>query len=271
MWADFYKITAHRFFCSINMKKSYIILIAIFIGAILCISNFSYAAKKKEPLRIKVTSEPSGAKVYMDGVLVCPSTPGVVSFPDKRLYFYTIEKNRVSDTSKPPFSKKFTFVKDGYESTTEVFEGGYYDVSQGYYMVKPTTYGVMAFLKKDKSVVEERENKMQSNVSNANDVETFLIRWFFEAAPENSRIYWRAISSNPTVKNTSELYLGTTPFDETRNLKIEGLNRGNAADVQIEIKVVNSGYKTSIKRFNALQVINQQEMSWFFELQQNAE
>ena len=126
----------------------------------------------------------------------------------------------------------------------------------------------MAFLKRDENAIRESENTTKT-VTNINSAEVFLVRWFFESSTDNSRVYWKAISSTPEVKSTSELYLGSIPFDETRNLKIEGLNRNNAADVQIEIKVVCPGYKTITKRFNALQVINQQEISWFFELYKN--
>ena len=54
------------------MKKSYIVLIILLAGVMLSATNvLSAVKKKKEPLKIKVASEPSGAKVYMDGVLVC--------------------------------------------------------------------------------------------------------------------------------------------------------------------------------------------------------
>ena len=64
----------------------------------------------------------------------------------------------MSDTSKPPYSYKFTFVKEGYESVTELFSGGYFDASKGYYLVKPTSGGVMAFLKRDENAIRESDS-----------------------------------------------------------------------------------------------------------------
>lgn len=98
-------------------------------------------------------------------------------------------------------------------------------------------------------------------------MERTIIRWFFESDPKGARIYWRIISSVPDeVKNTNELYLGNTPFEETRSFNIIGLTEENARDIQIEIKVRRKGYMDQTKRFNVRQAIDQQEISSFFEL-----
>ena len=68
------------------------------------------------------------------------------------------------------------------------------------------------------------------------------------------------------VKNTNETYLMTTPYEETRAFNILGLTYENARDVQIEIKVVKTGYEAQVKRFNVRQAIDQQEISSFFML-----
>ena len=75
------------------------------------------------------------------------------------------------------------------------------------------------------------------------------------------------ISSVPAeVKNTNELYLMTTPYEETRSFNILGLTYENSRDVQIEIKITKKGYMDQVKRFNVRQAIDQQEISSFFEL-----
>ena len=98
-------------------------------------------------------------------------------------------------------------------------------------------------------------------------LERAIIRWYFESQPQGARIYWRVISSVPDqVKNTNELWLGTTPFEETRSFNILGLTYENARDVQIEIKVRRNGYIDQTKRFNVRQAIDQQEISSFFDM-----
>ena len=49
-------------------------------------------------------------------------------------------------------------------------------------------------------------------------------------------------------------------------LDILGLTYENSRDVQIEIKVVKTGYEAQVKRFNVRQAIDQQEISSFFML-----
>ena len=99
------------------------------------------------------------------------------------------------------------------------------------------------------------------------DLEKVIIRWYFDSDPRGARIFWRVISSVPAeVKNTNELYLMTTPFEETRSFNILGLTYETSRDVQIEIKLTKKGYMDQVKRFNVRQAIDQQEISSFFEL-----
>lgn len=88
-------------------------------------------------------------------------------------------------------------------------------------------------------------------------LEQTVIRWYFESEPQGARIFWRVVSSVPDeVKNTNELWLGNTPFEETRSFNILGLTYENARNVQIEIKVRRSGYIDQTKRFNVRQAID---------------
>ncbi len=115
--------------------------------------------------------------------------------------------------------------------------------------------------------VEKAGERVTRDKAGQTDLERTVIRWFFDSDPRGARIYWRVISSVPAeVKNTNELYLMTTPFEETRSFNILGLTYENSRDVQIEIKVSKSGYEDQVKRFNVRQAIDQQEISGFFEM-----
>lgn len=98
-------------------------------------------------------------------------------------------------------------------------------------------------------------------------LEKTIIRWAIDSDPQGARVFYRIFSSIPAVvKNTNETYLMTTPYEETRAFNILGLTYENSRDVQIEIKVVKTGYEAQIKRFNVRQAIDQQEISSFFML-----
>ena len=96
-------------------------------------------------------------------------------------------------------------------------------------------------------------------------LEQTIIRWAIDSDPQGARVFYRVLSSIPAVvKNTNETYLMTTPYEETRAFNILGLTYENSRDVQIEIKVVKTGYEAQVKRFNVRQAIDQQEISSFF-------
>ena len=98
-------------------------------------------------------------------------------------------------------------------------------------------------------------------------LEQTIIRWAIDSDPQGARVFYRVLSSIPAVvKNTTETYLMTTPYEETRAFNILGLTYENSRDVQIEIKVVKTGYEAQVKRFNVRQAIDQQEISSFFML-----
>lgn len=106
----------------------------------------------------------------------------------------------------------------------------------------------------------------------ATSMEKTVLRWFFDSAPRGSRVFWRVVSGVPDeVKNTNELYLGTTPYEETRSFNILGLTYENSRDVVIEIRLSRKGYLDQVKRFNVRQAIDQQEISSFFELVKDEE
>ncbi len=117
----------------------------------------------------------------------------------------------------------------------------------------------------DPTIQEGENNKMVLRDSpGATALERDVIRWYFDSAPQGARLYWRVISSIPSiVKNTNELYLAPTPYEETRSFNILGLTYENSRDVTIEIRVRKNGYLDQVKRFNVRQAIDQQEISSF--------
>ena len=118
---------------------------------------------------------------------------------------------------------------------------------------------------------QKEQAEARKSVSRDNPGQTALeqtiIRWAIDSDPQGARVFYRVLSSIPAVvKNTNETYLMTTPYEETRAFNILGLTYENSRDVQIEIKVVKTGYEAQVKRFNVRQAIDQQEISSFFML-----
>lgn len=123
---------------------------------------------------------------------------------------------------------------------------------------------------KDKPQIEEPTERVSRNAAGKTNLEKTIIRWYIDSEPRGARVFWRVISSVPAeVKNTNELYLGTTPYEDTRSFNILGLTYENSRDVQVEIKVLRPGYMEQVKRFNVRQAIDQQEISSFFDLVKN--
>lgn len=242
--------------------------------------------------QITINSEPSGAKVYREGEYVgttpCKTTPDMKT---KELV-YDIDANKVSDPSKPPYSVEFTIILDGYEPATVYFEGKYdYRESgwgrqkQKYYIVQPKSYKLFAALKKDNTYVppqpiystpEQSPQKELTQAMNANQPETKQnvamdessdVHWLFDSDPDGAKIFWKVNSSIPNfVKNTELLYLGKTPFNETKTLNIKGLNSENADLVEIEIEIVKRGYIKQNKTFRGSVLVELKEISWAFDL-----
>ena len=135
------------------------------------------------------------------------------------------------------------------------------------------SYNRTAAYQQDPTIVAgEASNSVSRDKPGQTALERTTLRWYFDSDPRGVRIYWRVISSIPSiVKNTNETYLMTTPFEETRSFNILGLTYENSRDVQIEIKVSKKGYEDQVKRFNVRQAIDQQEISGFFEMVEKEE
>ena len=113
----------------------------------------------------------------------------------------------------------------------------------------------------------EATNMVNRDNPGGTALERTIISWYFDSEPRGARIFWRVISSVPDqVKNTNELYLTSTPYEETRSFNILGLTSENSRDVVIEIKLTRPGYMDQVKRYNVRQAIDQQEISGFFDM-----
>lgn len=254
------------------MKKFHQFTLRIFTIIICACSFITVTAKEYE---VSIVSDPEGATVYLNGKLVCNTTPAIISI-DKKM----IDKNLL-----------FRFEKSGYEPKTVILSFDKKDIKKA-----PIVYGK---LDRDEMAVQkameaekarkEREAQVQqaqrikkadpsipagqetARVSRDNpgqtSMESTILRWYFDSDPRGARIYYRVISNVPAeVKNTNETYLTSTPYEETKSFSIPGLTYENSRNVTIEIKISRKGYEDQVKRYNVRQALDQQEISGFFEL-----
>lgn len=211
-----------------------------------------------------LVSDPDGATVYLNGMIVAQTTPAIIKLDSK-----LTDKNLM-----------FRFEKKGYEAKTIIVSFDKKDMKKS-----PVIYAKM---EKDPEAVAERQAKKaeerkyqqdptiprgQANARVSRDnagataMEQTVLRWYFDSDPRGARIFYRVISNCPQeVKNTNEAYLTTTPYEETRGFSIPGLTYENSRNVTIEMKISKKGYEDQVKRYNVRQALDQQEISGFFEL-----
>ncbi len=223
------------------MKK----IVSVLLSAVLFLTVENVMAQK----RIVINSEPAGAEVFINGLPTGQTTPAMIKNPGGKSFVITCRKKGYED-SKTMVAKQKQF--DG----KKVYPN---DVAC---RLTPTPYS------QDKSMPQGAAKEVVNrDAPGSTTLERTIIRWYFESQPQGARIFWRVISSCPDqVKNTNELWLGNTPFEETRSFNIQGLTYENSRDVQIEIKVRRAGYLDQTKRFNVRQAIDQQEISSFFDM-----
>lgn len=244
------------------MKKFLAIIAGIF--AVIALSA-SASAKEYEAM---VVSDPEGATVYMNGMVVSQTTPAMIKIDSK------MEGKNII----------FRFEKTGYEAKTVILSFGKKELKKS-----PVIYGK---LEKDPEAVARaqrirEEKKKEQDVyrqdptipkgqakarvsrdnAGATAMEQSIIRWYFDSDPRGARVFYRVISNNPAeVKNTNETYLTNTPYEETKGFSIPGLTYENSRNVTVEIKISKKGYEDQVKRYNVRQALDQQEISGFFEL-----
>ncbi|MCH5174865.1 MAG: hypothetical protein J1F40_03170 [Prevotellaceae bacterium] len=254
------------------MKKTFFVCVAT---TLLFTSCASILSGSKAKVTVKNDEVRTPVSISYDG-----KTENNIFLP------YTIKVKRgfsptTITTFAPGYENSTVKVKKTFNGTTlwNILLGGVpgmaIDAATGA-MMKPTTKEVfipMHQIGTVEQVVTENtptiatEERVSRDNVGGTSLERTIIRWYFDSAPQGARVFWRVISSIPDeVKNTNELFLGNTPFEETRSFNILGLTYENSRDVQIEIKVKRKGYMDQTKRFNIRQAIDQQEISSFFDL-----
>ncbi|MDE6341838.1 MAG: hypothetical protein K2K93_05930 [Muribaculaceae bacterium] len=228
---------------------------------LLLASSMNVSAKEYE---VTLVSDPDGATVILNGMIVAHSTPAIIQLDKKML-------NR---------NLMFRFEKAGYESKTEIISFDKKDMKK-----KPVVY---TKLERDPQVVAAQNKQVEvarvyqqdptipagqaeTRVSRDNpgktEMERTVIRWYFDSDPRGARVFYRVISNVPAeVKNTNETYLTNTPYEETKGFSIPGLTYENSRNVTVEIKISKKGFEDQVKRYNVRQALDQQEISGFFEL-----
>lgn len=232
--------------------KTLELVFKLFLGFICLLTATSLQAKDFEAT---LASDPDGAVVYLNGMIVAQTTPAIITL-DKKM----IDKNLM-----------FRFEKNGYEPKTVIISLDKKDMKKN-----PIIYGKLDKLpettptvtQKDPTIPKGQENaRVNRDNAGKTSMEQSIIRWYFDSDPRGARVYYRVISNNPAeVKNTNETYLTTTPYEETKGFGIPGLTYDNSRNVTIEIKVSKKGYEDQVKRYNVRQALDQQEISGFFEL-----
>lgn len=256
------------------MKKSTVLtsLAALLLLASCGASTRSLIQEQNPTASITIQTIPAGAKVYANGKLVSTTTPTVYTFPNEPTLVRIGTKKEVGKVGAER-SIRFQIVKDGYSPLEDIVEPQVSNNRGAYLFSWPEN---LIYELKERNDAYQKDptipkgaakERVTRDTSGDTSLERTIIRWYFDSAPQGARIFWRVISSVPDeVKNTNELWLGSTPFEETRSFNIQGLTYENSRDVQIEIKVRCKGYIDQNKRFNVRQAIDQQEISSFFDM-----
>ena len=141
--------------------------------------------------QITIQSDPDGAQVYMNNVLVATSTPAVIEVPKKVATKVMM----------------FRFEKEGYESKTMTVQYTKDQLKYG-----PVVFGNMKKKAEDKTLAlndptvtaRQSNQRVDRQDGGATDMEATIIRWFFDSDPRGSRIMYLVISNVPNeVKNTN--------------------------------------------------------------------
>ena len=255
------------------MKKQFILFITLFISICLLSSCASILSGTKQ--KVAVDTQPTGARVFVDGKDQQVITPATIKVPRKKQVTYTFQKQGFED-GKVSEQGSFNPTVLG-NIILGGIPGGLIDLGTGawykyknnnvFYEFRPGVSGAIIPAEDPTIRAGEATNMVVRDKPGGTALERTIVRWYFDSEPRGARIFWRVISSVPDqVKNTNELYLTSTPYEETRSFNILGLTYENSRDVVIEIKVTRPGYMDQVKRYNVRQAIDQQEISGFFDL-----
>ena len=259
------------------MKK----IIKILLGGLLLTSATScttiFTGTKQ---KVHIASEPSGAQIFQDGKNLNAITPSEVKLRKKKNTTITLKKEGYNDGVIQPGAgfRVGPFVGNiilgGIPGMVVDLASGAvwkYDSSLSTTLTKAQSESNNQPEIIKETIIVKELNEPSGQVSRDNpgatELERTIIRWYFDSEPRGARVFWRVVSSIPSVvKNTNQLYLGSTPYEDTRSFNILGLTYENSRDVQIEITLTRPGYMDQVKRFNVRQAIDQQEISSFFDM-----
>ena len=123
---------------------------------------------------------------------------------------------------------------------------------------------VAYFLHRANSPKQEANKKVTGEGNTA--LEHLIVHWEIDSRPHGADVEWRVVSETNEVKNQSWKYLGTTPYEGTKALGIEGLTYNNSGNVRIQVRVVKNGYGAQIRDYNLRAVVDEKEVSGFIRL-----
>ena len=247
--------------------------VALMAAAVVLVSSCASILSGRKQ-KVQINSYPAGVRIFVEGHDMLAVTPASVKVPRKKKVRIMLQKEHYEDG--------VINQKGGFNGTAvaNILLGGIpgllVDWGTGaiYKYPKEINYRFSGAAETETNAAPpvEKSKTVSREAAGKSDLEKVIIRWFFDSAPRGSRVFWRVVSSVPDeVKNTNELYLGTTPYEETRSFNILGLTYENSRDVVIEIRLSRKGYLDQVKRFNVRQAIDQQEISSFFELVKDEE
>lgn len=123
---------------------------------------------------------------------------------------------------------------------------------------------VAYFLHRSKDPKQEGNKKVSGEGNTA--LEHLIVHWEIDSRPHGADVQWRVVSSTNEVKNQNWKYLGTTPYEGTKALDIEGLTYNNSGNVRIQISVSKAGYGKQTRDYDLRSVIDEKEVSGFIQL-----
>ena len=123
---------------------------------------------------------------------------------------------------------------------------------------------VAYFLHSANSPKQEGNKKVSGEGNTA--LEHLIVHWEIDSRPHGADVQWRVVSSTNEVKNQNWKYLGTTPYEGTKALDIEGLTYNNSGNVRIQISVSKAGYGKQTRDYDLRSVIDEKEVSGFIQL-----
>ena len=123
---------------------------------------------------------------------------------------------------------------------------------------------VAYFLHRSNNPKNEANKKVTGEGNTA--LEHLIVHWEIDSRPHGADVEWRVVSETNEVKNQNWKYLGTTPYEGTKALGIQGLTYNNSGNVRIQVRVVKNGYGAQIRDYNVRAVVDEKEVSGFIRL-----